>query len=119
MNKFDNLAMQHEFTGKSQIKIYAFSLLTCFWAQYITLSYPCVLILVGCVWVPQIYRNTIYGYKKSPAFSFIVVSLAHLALLPMYFKGNPYNFMLWKPDFYLAGSLATLITLTLTILYIQ
>ena len=83
------------------------------------LSYSGILLLVGCMWVPQIYRNTKYGYKKSPTFVFIVVTMVHLALIPLYLKGYSYNFMLWKPDKILTGSLVTLLLLSLTILYVQ
>jgi hypothetical protein len=103
----------------TQLRLYFLGSIYVFCEPYILLNYIPIFLLFCSVWVPQIITNTLYGYKDGPGLSYAIVTSAHCAGLPLYFKVTTKNFMMLKPDYLFAGSMVFWITIQILCLQIQ
>ena len=103
----------------TQLRLYFLGSIYVFCEPYILLNYIPIFLLFCSVWVPQIITNTLYGYKDGPGLRYAIVTSAHCAGLPLYFKVTTKNFMMLKPDYLFAGSMVFWITIQILCLQIQ
>jgi hypothetical protein len=57
-----------------------------------------IILLMGCVWIPQIYRNTVKGIKDTPSVHFAAIQSIHALYLPVYFKSMEGNVLFTQPN---------------------
>ena len=65
--------------------------------QKVYLSDILVILILGSIWVPQIYRNTVKGYRNTPSINYAICQSLHSICIPMYIKGSDNNFLALKP----------------------
>ena len=119
MDYYAHSREQNDWSGKCQIKIYILAFLSVIYIQKLYLNEFCIFIFIGSIWVPQIYRNSIYGYKKTPHFTFAVFVTLHLTFIPVMVKGVKNNFLFLKPNTSFTITLIFWVALQLAVLFVQ
>ena len=55
--------------------------------------------VVGCVWLPQIYKNVRYGNKDTPrSILFSAIQTLQISYIPLYFMYTEDNLLFLKPN---------------------
>lgn len=58
-----------------------------------------VFILMGSIWVPQIYRNARYGYREVPDIKYAISTTIHVNWIPIYLYGYSGNVLFFEPHY--------------------
>jgi hypothetical protein len=116
MDKFSDLLEQREWASNYQIRVYLFSFVLTIFIEKLYLSNFLVMALMGCLWLPQIYLNTIKGYRRTPSMYYAVCVTLHTVLVPVYVKLIPGNFLALRPQFIFGTFLVLFLSVQLIIL---
>jgi len=78
-----------------------------------------VMLVLGCIWVPQIYTNTFKGYRNTPCIYYAICTTMHALAIPVYIKGASENFLGLKPHPLFMIILVVFVALQVVVLGIQ
>jgi hypothetical protein len=78
-----------------------------------------IFVTFGAIWIPQIYTNTMKGYKNSPSIFYSIASSLQLLLIPIYVRGIEGNFTGLQPDYLFSFFLVSYVSILLMILGVQ
>jgi hypothetical protein len=101
MEMFADRFDQNDWSGKMQFLVYILSFMSVIFISEMYISDWIIAAIMGSIWIPQIYRNTVKGCRNMPSsMTYAVCTSVHLLLVPVYFKGINDNFLAMKPHFY-------------------
>lgn len=78
---------------------YMFAFVIIIFLQKIYFNNFWIFILFGNIWVPQIIKNSLNGYKNGPGLPFVICQTLHCVYVPMFFKFSSKNFLFLEPDY--------------------
>ena len=79
----------------------------------------CVFFMLGSIWIPQIIKNAINGYRNTPTIIYAICQSIHSVFIPIYNKGFQSNFLALKPHYQFVLFLILWIGIQLIFLKIQ
>ena len=70
LDKFTDEESQSTYAHSTQLKIYLLALIFTVFSRHIITSNFWSIIVMGSIWVPQIIRNSIHGFRHTPTLSY-------------------------------------------------
>ena len=110
---------QRAWANRWELCALIFTLISSLFLEQIFMSLPMLFLLMGCQFVPQIYKNTINGYRGVPDLSYAAISLVFCLYLPLYMHGVEQNVVFLRPQYNFVVATLTAVVLQLGILKIQ
>lgn len=119
MDKYENKQIQKSWMTCQQIQVYALTFAGVLFIRDIVFTDVFIFLIFGNIWIPQIFRNSVYGYKDCPKLVFMVVQTIHLLYFPLYFKLINNNFLFTKPDYNFIYLMSSWLLLQIIVLKVQ
>lgn len=76
-------------------------------------------VIFSVIWVPQIYRNSVKGYRNTPTLNYALAMSLHILTIPIYIRGYDGNFLFLKPNYCISTPIIISIMLQLLFLKVQ
>lgn len=119
MDLYESNNQQTQWAGNQQIKIYLVAFFSVIVIQDIYLNDFWVLATLGSVWIPQIVRNAVKGFRNTPEIYFAICMSAHAVAVPMYIKATSSNFLFLQPHYSFSAFLFLWVCFQIIVLKVQ
>ena len=103
----------------TQLCIYFLTFFQVLFLQWIYLIFIWTFIVLGSIWVSQIYKNTVKGSRGVPNMNYAGWMTLHITLIPLYSLLVDHNIAFFEPDRVKGLILAIWVCTQLAILQIQ
>lgn len=98
MSKFADVMEQRAWANRWELLAIMFVIFSSFMLENIYLSKVSIFFLLACQFLPQIFKNTINGYRSVPDVPYTIASFIFTLYFPMYLYAIDDNILFIRPD---------------------